>query len=210
MKWPFSLTIKGILLSGKDREKAKVNYELKGEDLERALLAIEYDTDDLKKLKEYRIKKLQIDKKYSKISDFDYDLELSKLNIDNKSDDDLKIEELDILLKYNKINNLDYCIKKNDILKKPWVAIKTNYDEDNDPDNLQIEVVHNKTFIERMRQKGLPGDTDEDVVEQWLKLFMVANLDTDDLSLLEDEIIEESLDEENVIKLENTNKTLIK
>lgn len=211
MKIPFSCTLKGLFLSGKDREKARIEYELVGENRERELLALDYDTDELKKLKEYKIKKLEIDKKYNNISDMDYELGLLKLNINNKSDDDIKIEELDVLLKYNKITNIDYCIKKNDILKKPWVAIKSNYDEKENPDNMEIEVVYNKTFIENMRKRGLPGDTDEEIAEQWLKLFMIANLDDDDISLISEENEEESSQtDDNVVKLENFNQTFIK
>ena len=110
----------------------------------------------------------------------------------NKSETEQKISELDIYLKYDKINNIEYCKKKNDILGKPWVAIKTDYDEKNDPDNLEIEVAYNKTFIEKMRQKGLPGDTDEEIAEQWLKLFMIANLEEDDLRMVDDEYAEDS------------------
>ena len=102
------------------------------------------------------------------------------------------MSELDIYLKYDKISNLDYCKKKNDILGKPWVAIKTNYDEKADPDNMEIEVAYNKTFIENMRAKGLPGDTDEDIAEQWLKLFFIANLEEDDLKMINDEYSEDS------------------
>lgn len=205
MKIPFYLTLRGIVLSGKDREKARINYELSGEERERELLALDYNTDELRKLKEYRIKKLELDKKYNKISDMDYELELAKLNIYGKSDTDVSIDELDVLLKYNKITNIEYCIRKNDILKKPWVAIKTDYDETNDPDNLEIEVAYNKTFIEKMRKKGLPGDTDEEIAEQWLKLFMISNLDDDDFSM-----IDENTESKNkkIVKM-NDNKSIL-
>lgn len=185
MKIPFRFTKRALLLSGKDREKARIEYELKGEDRDRELLALEYDTEDLKKLKEYRIKKLEIDKKYNKISDMDYDIELCHLNINNKSENDVKIEELEILLKYNKINGVEFCKQKNDILGKPWVAIKTN-PEISDDDDLEIEVAYNKTFIKKMKSRGLPGDTDDEIAEQWLKLFFMANLDDDDFQMFEE------------------------
>ena len=84
-------------------------------------------------------------------------------------------------------NTIDYCKEKNDLLGKPWVAIHTDYDEQNDPDNLMVEVVYNKTFISNMRKKGLPGDTDEEIAEQWLKLFFMANMDLDDITSMLDE-----------------------
>ena len=97
-----------------------------------------------------------------------------------------KISDLEIMLKYNKINEVEYHKEKNDILGKPWVAIKTNYDENNNPDNLEIEVVYNKTFIKNMKRKGYSGE-EEDIVEQWLKLFFIANLEEEDFSLLDNE-----------------------
>lgn len=38
-----------------------------------------------------------------------------------------------------------------------------------------------------MRKKGLPGDTDEEIAEQWLKLFFMANMDLDDITSMLDE-----------------------
>lgn len=187
MKIPFGLTMSGLILKGKDREKARINYEMTGQEKDRNLLALDYDTEELQKLPEYRIKKLDIDKKYNLIDDFQYEIELNTINHFNKPQSEKELAELEIYLKYKKISGIEYCKKKNDILGKPWVAIKTNYDENVDPDNMEIEVVYNKKFIESMRAKGLPGETDEDIAEQWLKLFFIANLEEEDLSMINDE-----------------------
>ena len=89
------------------------------------------------------------------------------------------------------------------------MAIHTDYDADSDEDNMELEVVYNKTFIENMRKKGLPGDTDEEIAEQWLKLFLIANLDEDDLALLnEDE--DESKSEKYITREKLGDKTVIK
>lgn len=187
MKIPFGLTMSGLILKGKDREKARINYEMTGQEKDRNLLALDYNTEELQKLPEYRIKKLDIDKKYNLIDDFQYEIELNTINHFNKPQSEKELAELEIYLKYKKISGIEYCKKKNDILGKPWVAIKTNYDEKVDPDNMEIEVVYNKKFIESMRAKGLPGETDEDIAEQWLKLFFIANLEEEDLSMINDE-----------------------
>ena len=50
-----------------------------------------------------------------------------------------------------------------------------------------MEVAYNDTFIENMRKKGLPGETPEEVAEQWLKLFLIANLEEDDLKMINGE-----------------------
>lgn len=204
MKIPFKFTLSGLLLKGKEREKAKIEYELSGQEKERSLLLLDYDTPDLQKLPECKIKKLEIDKKYNCIDDFQYELELNNINQENKSEQEKQLSELEIYLKYEKIDGLEYCKKKNDILGKPWVAIKTNYDEKSDPDNMEIEVAYNKTFIENMRAKGLPGDTDEEIAEQWLKLFFIANLEEDDLKMINDEYNEDSSLVLNRTKLNNS------
>lgn len=201
MKLPFYLTLQGFLLKGQAREEAKIEYELEGELKDRALLALNYSNPDLQQLPEYKIKKLEIDKKYNKINDFEYDLELNKINKLNKTEEEVQLQELELYLKYNKISNVEYCKKKNDILKKPWVAIHTNYDETNNPDDMEVEVAYNKTFIEHMRNKGLPGETEEEIAEQWLKLFFISNLEEDDLKMISSEEEEET--PQQVIKLAN-------
>lgn len=182
MKIPFKLTLAGLTLKGKDRERAEAQYNLSGEKLDRELLAIDYDTEGLRETDEYKVKKLDIDRKYNKIDPIHYDIELNKIK--EKNEQKQKLNELNIWKKWGKISELDYAKKYNDVLGKPWVAIKTNYDESGDPDNLEIEVAYNDTFIEKMRKKGLPGDTPDDVAEQWLRLFLIANLDEDDLKMI--------------------------
>ena len=166
--------------------------------MERSLLALEYDTAELQKLPEYKIKKLNIDKKYSLVDDFQYDLQVNEINCANKTKEEKELAELELYLKYEKITGIEYCKKKNDILGKPWVAIKTNYDEKSDPDNMEVEVVYNKKFIENMRAKGLPGETDEEIAEQWLKLFFIANLEEDDIKMINDDYTD--TDEKQYIK----------
>ena len=185
MKIPFALTLSGLILKGKDREKAKAYHNLKGEELERTILSIDYDTESLRDTDEYKIKKLDIDNKYGKIDPISYQIEVNKIK--EKDDTKRKLNELAIWKKWGKLSDLEYNKKYNDILHKPWVAIRTNYDENADPDNLEMEVAYNDTFIENMRKKGLPGETPEEVAEQWLKLFFMANMDLDDITSMLDE-----------------------
>jgi len=184
MRMPFGLTLAGLTLKGKDRRRAEARYNLVGEELDRVLLSIDYDTEVLRNTDEYKLKKLEIDKKYQKINDLDYELNVN--DVLEKDDTKKKLKRLDILKKYGKMDTLEYNKRYNDMLGKPWVAIKTNYDEDADPDNLEIEVAYNNTFITNMRKKGLPGETDEEIAEQWLRLFLIANLEEDDLDMVRD------------------------
>lgn len=207
MKLPFKFTRQGLLLSGKDREKARIEYELSGQEKDRALLLLEYDTPELQKLPQCKIRKLDIDKKYGCIDDYQYEIEMNNLNIDNKSKTEVLANEYDIMLKYGKISKLEYCKQKNDVLGKPWVAIKTNDDKDINLDNIEIEVAYNKTFIKNMRAKGISGDTDDDVAGEWLKLFFISNLEDDDIQALTEEA-EENIEYVKKAKL-NNNSTLI-
>ena len=182
MKIPFKYTLAGLTLKGKDRKRAEAQYNLTGEELDRELLAIDYDSEGLRETEEYKVKKLDIDIKYNKIDPIHYEIELNKIK--EKDEKKQKINELNIWKKWGKVDEIEYAKKYNDILGKPWVAIKTSYDENVDPDNLEMEVAYNDTFIEKMRRKGLPGETPDEVAEQWLKLFLIANLEEDDLKMI--------------------------
>ena len=66
---PFSLTPSFWTTSGKDRDNARARYEYEGEDLERVLLDIEHEDDEEK----HAEKSLDLDLKYKKISDIEYE-----------------------------------------------------------------------------------------------------------------------------------------
>ena len=155
--------------------------------IKKFFLNLHYNTEEKRKLPIYKISFLDLQKKYNVIDDYTYDLEITRIHNSSKSENDIKIGDLEIMLKYNKIDIIEYCKNKIDLLNKPWVAIKTNYDDNNNPDNLEIEVIYNQTFIKKMKNRGLPGDNDEEVVEQWLKLFLIANLEDEDFSLLNEQ-----------------------
>lgn len=159
--------------------------------VKKALLSMEYGTAELKKLPTYKLKFLDLEKKYGIIDDYTYDVETTKVLYENKSKEELEVALIENDYKHEKIDKLEYIKRSNDAKGKSWVAIHTNYDEENDEDNMEIEVVYNKTFIEHMRKKGLPGDTDEEIAEQWLKLFLISNLDEDDIAMLSEDDEEE-------------------
>lgn len=71
-KLPFRLTLRGLLLSGKDRDKAEAIHTLTGQELERRLLDIEHAD---KESNEYKLKTLELDRKYDKITELDYEKE---------------------------------------------------------------------------------------------------------------------------------------
>lgn len=147
-------------------------------------LARKYNTEEKRKLPIYKLSFLELERKYDNLSEYDYKFEsLVILNAD-KPKNELEEMLLKLQLEYKKITEVEYYKQINDLYNKPWVALKTKYDEKIDSDNMELEVEYNKTFIENMKKKGLPGSSDEEIVEQWLKLFLMANLEDDDLALL--------------------------
>lgn len=155
--------------------------------IKKALLSMRYNSNELKQLPDYKLKFLNLQKKYNIIDDYTYDVDSTKVLLNNKSKEELDCALIEIDYKHKKIDQLEYTKRINDAKGKSWVAIHTDYDENVDEDNMQIEVVYNQTFIKNMRKKGLPGDTDDEIAEQWLKLFLIANLDEDDLALVDEE-----------------------
>ena len=172
------------------------------------LLSQKYNSDEMKKLPFYKLSFLKLQKDYNIIDEYTYDVESTKILTEDKTKEEQDIALLNIERKHNKIDDLEYTKRYNDAKGKSWVGIHTDYDADSDEDNMELEVVYNKTFIENMKKKGLPGNTDEEIAEQWLKLFLIANLDEDDLGLLSDE--EESKSEQYITREKIGNKTVIK
>ena len=94
--WPFGLTFAGLLLKGKQREIAKISYELKGKEHDKALAEIE-EVDTEKK----QLRLLNIDRKYGSIDDFVYDFK--KIDILIKDETQNELEKLKIERKFEHI-----------------------------------------------------------------------------------------------------------
>ena len=169
--------------------------------IKKYFLSKQFDSKELKQLPKYRLSFLKLQHDYKIIDDYTYDIESSKILTQDKTQEEKDIALLDIEKKYGKIDDLEYTKRYNDAKGKSWVAIHTDYDADSDEDNMELEVVYNKTFIKNMRKKGLPGDSDEEIAEQWLKLFLIANLDEDD---------EEEKSQKYVTREKLGDKTIIK
>lgn len=144
----------------------------------------EYNTETLKKTKEYRLKLLDIKLEYDNITQYDFDMEKTRILGEDKQPIDLEIDLLTMKYHHKKIDWIEYCKQKNDIQGKPWVAIRSNDDMEANPDAIQIELVHNNEFINYCKRLGIQGDSDDEISENYLKWFFISNIDDDDLSLL--------------------------
>ena len=147
----------------------------------------EYNTEDLKKLPEYKLKVIELNKKYNNISDYEYELEKLKVLNREKTDKELKVMELDLMLKYKRIDPVEYCKKKYDILEKPWYSYTMNCDEENGYEEPRVEMVYNQTFIKVLKDKGYFGDSDEEVIESYLKQLYASQIKDEITDYIDDQ-----------------------
>lgn len=142
-------------------------------------LEAKYHSPSMKEMDEYKLQLLDIRQKYNQIDDYNY--ELQKFNIIHSNYDDIekKKNEIKLQYKYKIIDELTYNKQINDIQGKPWVAIHINNMDDDNVEDLQIEVEHNNTFIKNLVSKGYTGNSEEELVEQWLQMFYLNSLSED-------------------------------
>lgn len=99
-------------LSGKTKEKAIAEYYLSGEELDMKLLDIEFEPET----KEYKERKLILLKKYNKINDLDFDLDMLNLNHYNQETKEYRAARLKILLEHKNIGQEEYEFGMLDLL----------------------------------------------------------------------------------------------
>lgn len=165
---PFIFTKDFYTTFGKGRKIAKLQRQKPSLSRDLECLNVEYDSDVLRLMPEYKLKVLELEKKYNAITEYDYDVKTTKILM--KSDDikDLNLELLEIDYKHKKIDELEYLKRKNDLLNNPWAVFKMNYDEKSDSSNMGIEVVYNKCFIDKLQNMGYTGLSEDDIIESWL------------------------------------------
>lgn len=133
----------------------------------------EYNSDILRELKAYKLKKLEINHNYKKINDYEYEKE--KILDEDIDETKKQLLLLEIERKYKKISEIEYHKEYNDIKKNPWAVYNIKYDENKDPDNIAIEVIYNNCFIEKLKKLGYTGNSEDDIVSDWLTQSLVEN-----------------------------------
>ena len=109
--------------------------------------------------------------------------ELKKRYPDEELSKKYKLEKNDLDLEYNKIDAIEYERRINDLHKNPWAKIHFNYDENNDPENMQTEIVYNDYFIKKLQSQGYSGKTNDDIIQSWLSQVFASNVEPGDLDL---------------------------
>lgn len=224
--WPFTLTLQGLLLKGEPREIARIQYELEGEEQDRAIVEIQEKDETNKKMRmlnidlqynhidkyDYEIKriditihdekknaleKLKTTRKFEKITKEEYDYQLA--DIEYKDHEDLPFVKLALDREYNKISQNEYDKRVYSLKNQPWVGVLSNeYNPGDKSDGFTFELDWNDAFVDMLRTEGYNGPSDEAIVEQW---FEDKSTDTY-LSVLEDEV--HSLSEEDTMGLPRT------
>lgn len=148
-------------LKGRTKEIAKAEYELSGLPLELRLLEIQKaDYDE----KEYIKKKLDIELKYGIISDTQYHRKLVTLIEDEKQ---RNLAELELDFREGKIEALEYNKKSATLNGEPWVnVVNMNFGGKSALEG-SFELDWNEAFVNKLREAGYAGVTDDAIVNQW-------------------------------------------
>lgn len=152
-------------LTGKMRDVAQAEYELEGEELERRLVDINLQGLDEKRV---QLAKLELDRKYNKITDEQLDRSKVELNIEGKDAKALELAMLDLDKKYGKITESEYENKKATAIDEPFVRVARIITDPNDPAFGGIILDWNKAFVVHLESHGYgPYPTDEETVNEW-------------------------------------------
>lgn len=151
-------------LKGKSRDIAEAEYYYEGEELERRLAEIECSDDENAKKLAY----LEIDKKYDKISDEDYDFKYIDLAYEDQQERELAT--LEAKIKHGKISNTEYEKEKANLNHEPWVGvINDDFDIEEGINGFSFELDWNEYFIKFLIQNDYGGDSEEQIVQQWFE-----------------------------------------
>lgn len=152
---------KNWFLDGKEKQKFIAKRTFYGENLERALADIDYaaGSNELKKAH------AEIDKKYNRITDEQYERTL--IDLDSLSDLDKVLEKLKLDLKYNKITQDDYEKEKATAMGEPYVKVVKVHIDSKKPSDGSFELDWNDKFVEQLVEAGYVAPAQELVVKLW-------------------------------------------
>ena len=148
-------------LKGKTKEIAKAEYELKGYDLERKLLEINYDNIDEESKKKLI---LELDLKHNKITRTEYNRELVSFIKDEKQ---AKLAMLEIEFKEGKISELEYSKQSATIKEEPWVTVLNMAFGGKNSLEGSFELDWNEYFVKKLESEGYVGPSPDSIVNQW-------------------------------------------
>ena len=156
-------------LKGKSKDIAQAEYELRGYDLDVRLAEINHTDDQLA----FKRNKLDIDLKYKKIEQYQYDLETAQVGKDGA---ELDLAKLETDFKHERVTPQEYERRKADLSGEPWMAMpKISWDPIN-PSKTYFELDYNDHFVKFLRESGYLG-SDDDCINKWLNDVCLSVLD---------------------------------
>ena len=110
------------------------------------------------------------------------DLEKIKINMANTTQAEKDLGLLDIEFKANRMSEFQYTKQKANILKKPWVNVLSVGFEEGKVQDGYFELDWNEWFIEILEKGDFRGNTEEDLVNDWLQT-VCQNIALEDMAI---------------------------
>ena len=154
------------------------SYEKETEELE-----MRFNSDELRKTDEYQLNKIRIEKEYGKLSDLEYDMRAAEILYKNSSEKERSIAYLDVQRKHGLIDKQDYINKTKEINGEPYAAIKFEY-ENNGDGGMLVTSIYNKPFVELLKKLHCEGNTEEELVDGWVRVKLANLIQSDDYELM--------------------------
>ena len=154
------------------------SYEKEVEELE-----MRFNSDELRKTDEYQLNKIRIEKEYGKLSDLEYDMRAAEILYKNSSEKERSIAYLDVQRKHGLIDKQDYINKTKEINGEPYAAIKFEY-ENNGDGGMLVTSIYNKPFVELLKKLQYEGNTEEELVDGWVRVKLANLIQSDDYELM--------------------------
>ena len=148
-------------LKGKVREEAEAYYRFEGEELDRRLNEIHGRTSVADNL--------QIDLKYQKLTEYEYDTKIAELVAAGTARD---IALLEVEFRHGKISENEYEKAIATAEERPWIKVVNDGFTTDTPDgrpSFTLELDWNTYWVEYLRIHGYTGIDEEDVVERWFQ-----------------------------------------
>lgn len=156
---PFSWRNVLLGLSGKSREIAEAEYYYEGYELARKLAEIDSENET-----ERKTKVAAVDLKFGKIDEYTYERTVAEANADN-----VEIAYLDIDLAFNKISEKEHGRKMAELKNERWVYAVLIPETKDGVLSGKFELDWNDLWIDYLAEHGYHAQTEEEIIEMWLK-----------------------------------------
>lgn len=223
MRLPFKLIPAHWGLSGKSLELAKIDYYIK-DPYEAEMARAKLIDDDIERQKT----EMRIDKKYSKITDSQYEVSMINLNNELISEVDYKKAVLQIRKKYKELSEREYMESELELMPDSkekelmTLALLYKYHEITEDDyqkgvatinekvwwkltvtsdsNEEVEVSldYNEFFVKTLQETGHPGNDENEIVDFYVK-DLGRKLATGESSDYDSRLLQANLDDPKMI-----------